>query len=505
MTIDGGGSGTVVAIQANGVEFSGFEIVNGGGLAPDSGISLGNVDQCNIHDNDITGCYNGILISSGCDNNTIENNTILSNAVGANVRGSWNTIFHNNFLNNTNHTMDAGLNIWDMGYPAGGNFFDNWTAPDSNIDGFVDNPFIIPTGGGGGAALDLDNYRIEQYGGSETWYFSAGTSVPPQGYIVIGRLADQASFESFWGVIFGSDVLYINANNAAGSDFLAINGGETFELFDDTSTSIDGPTGYTMVSGNSAQRTATSDDGTLLGSWAVVSSNSATPGSGASGDTTAGLVINEYSDASSYNYEFVELYYDSPPEGAAGSLNQDNWPFTSQDGWLNPPQQSYPLSLEVGWNLVSLPLAQANASIHSVLSPIEGQWDLAYWYDPLDNADHWKSYNMNYTGIQDLTDINHIMGFWLHMTEEAILTVHGCAIGNSSINLIAGWNLVGYPSMTARIAAEALAGTEADIISICQSASPYVLDITDLSTVTMEPGQGYWVHVPVDTVWAVEW
>jgi hypothetical protein len=40
----------------------------------------------------------------------------------------------------------------------------------------------------------------------------------------------------------------------------------------------------------------------------------ATPGFGAVGDGTAGLIINEYSDASgtgNWRYEFIELYLDS--------------------------------------------------------------------------------------------------------------------------------------------------------------------------------------------------
>jgi len=60
-----------------------------------------------------------------------------------------------------------------------------------------------------------------------------------------------------------------------------------------------------------AQRNNTTDDPTLSTSWTESDDSNANPGSGANGNGTAGLVINEYSDATAYANEFVELYYDA--------------------------------------------------------------------------------------------------------------------------------------------------------------------------------------------------
>jgi len=42
-------------------------------------------------------------------------------------------------------------------------------------------------------------------------------------------------------------------------------------------------------------------------------------------------------------------------------------------------------------------------------------------------------------------------------------------------------------------------------MAVFNPASPFILDVTDLSTVTLAPGAGYWVHVPMDALWTVNW
>lgn len=171
---------------------------------------------------------------------------------------------------------------------------------------------ISVTSGGGGAALDISGYVLKQYESTQSYSIPADTEVQPGGYVVIGRDANQAAFESFWGVTLDASTVFINS----GGSIPQLNGAETYELTDG-STTIDGPSGLAASSGKTTQRNNTTDDGTQSGSWTASDESSATPGSGANGNGTAGLVITEYSDAGgtgNYVYEFVELYYDS--EGA---------------------------------------------------------------------------------------------------------------------------------------------------------------------------------------------
>ena len=105
------------------------------------GIGLLNSDDNKFYENSITNCY-----------------------YGANVVASDNNLFyHNNFLNNTTQARDTGTNLWDNGYPSGGNHWsdysgvDDFYGPSQNIDGgdgFGDTNYPIFAG------ANIDNYPI---------------------------------------------------------------------------------------------------------------------------------------------------------------------------------------------------------------------------------------------------------------------------------------------------------------------------------------------------------
>jgi hypothetical protein len=171
------------------------------------------------------------------------------------------------------------------------------------------NEFINPGNNDGETSLDISNYMIFQTSSDLMYSIPAGLSVEPGGYVIISRDSDKDNFEGFWGVVLPLNVVFINGDN----NFPSINGEETFDLQDDSGLIIDGPTGQSMEAYSTVQRLHTTYDPTLLDSWSINPDSYATPGSGAVGDGTAGLVINEYSDASgtgNWRYEFIELYFD---------------------------------------------------------------------------------------------------------------------------------------------------------------------------------------------------
>jgi parallel beta-helix repeat protein len=78
-------------------------------------------------------------------NSIVRNNTFLKNQTG--IRSSSfanNNIYNNNFLNNTTQMVLASTrpNL-NLPLPDGGNFWSDWTTPDGNYDGFVDNPYVV--------------------------------------------------------------------------------------------------------------------------------------------------------------------------------------------------------------------------------------------------------------------------------------------------------------------------------------------------------------------------
>ena len=136
-------------------------------------------------------------------------------------------------------------------------------------------------------------------------------------------------------------------------------------------------------------------------------------------------------------------------------------------------------------------------------------WDIVQWFDT--EADEWKSTaTFKPPVLNTFTYVNNTMSFWIHITNygDGNISLGGQvpSPGNTTnIPLKTGWNLVGYPSLTWLDIATALAGTGYDQpVEGYDSAAPYYI-IPLLDTYLMRPGEGYWVHVPVDTVWTVDW
>jgi parallel beta-helix repeat protein len=165
----------------------------------------------------------------------------------------------------------------------------------------------------------------------------------------------------------------------------------------------------------------------------------------------------------------------------------------------------YEIPLTAGWNLISLPLEQSNTSIATVLSSIAGNWDVVWWYNAIGGT--WHSTN------DDLTDINHTMGFWIHMKTPDTLIVTGSIPNTTSIQLYQGWNLVGNPSFCIHGFGEIFASISGNYTAVQwfnakDKGDPWKhyqinkpQELNDLKYITL--GRGYWLYVKEDCVWEV--
>jgi hypothetical protein len=165
--------------------------------------------------------------------------------------------------------------------------------------------------------------------------------------------------------------------------------------------------------------------------------------------------------------------------------------------------------LEPGWNLISLPSPQSDNSPEAVLQSIEGSYDAVQWFDIKDVINQWKHNHVSKPIEQnDLINLNHTMGFWLHVTDpvQATLVVIGEIMQlNQSIPIYPGWNLVGYPSLMNRTSVDALNnidfGNEVDTIWTFNATTQKFKEIGPSDNI--EIGRGYWVHSKVARIWDV--
>jgi hypothetical protein len=176
----------------------------------------------------------------------------------------------------------------------------------------------------------------------------------------------------------------------------------------------------------------------------------------------------------------------------------------NNEGWNDTNMNiigKYVISLDNGWNLISLPLAQKDTNISEVLKPINGDYNIVQWYDAKEGT--WKSSTTN------LTDINRTMGLWIHMNNSSNLTIIGSMPESTDIVLYEGWNLVGYPSLKLREVNDALSGINWKAVQYYDASDlndPWKHNSTnkpnrlnDLKE--MKSSCGYWVYITINDTW----
>jgi parallel beta-helix repeat protein len=159
--VAGNGDGISLFSSSNN-DISYNSILNNG-----DGISLSwESSNNNVYDNSIVNNNNdGIYLSISSNYNSISGNSIKNNAVGIHARaGAWyneqpqsssnNTVYHNNIMGNQIQALDeeSSMNVWDNGYPSGGNYWNDYNGTDSyggpsqdrlGSDGIGDTIYII--------------------------------------------------------------------------------------------------------------------------------------------------------------------------------------------------------------------------------------------------------------------------------------------------------------------------------------------------------------------------
>jgi parallel beta-helix repeat protein len=139
--------------------YSSNNTISANNISGDNGSAIGlsessdNIISLNSLVSNLAGSY---LFDSW--NNTIFGNSVTENDLyGINIHGfSSNTsVYNNNFVNNGVQAQPFNhlKNLWDDGYPSGGNYWSDYTGIDADNDGIGDSPYIMD-------ANNTDNYPL---------------------------------------------------------------------------------------------------------------------------------------------------------------------------------------------------------------------------------------------------------------------------------------------------------------------------------------------------------
>ena len=140
---------------------------------------------------------------------------------------------------------------------------------------------------------------------------------------------------------------------------------------------------------------------------------------------------------------------------------------------LGAHTQQFILELGTGWNMVSLPVIPNDPSAASVLSSV-GFYQLVTWSG---------------TGYTTVTEFEAGRGYWLLVLSNVNITISGTPVGQVTLNLTAGWSMVGGPNRSVA-ANDVVPG----FYQLRTWKSRGYKSATDF-----EPGRGYWALVLAQT------
>jgi parallel beta-helix repeat protein len=152
-----GNSHGVASFDSPNTEIDGNEITNN----YDQGIIIWSSPNSKVTNNDVTGNNRGIMLDKVFGVSVVDNK-VKNNNYGILLHDSSNNlIYHNNFINNRRQVYEyswdfpnisPSVNVWDDGYPSGGNYWSDYTGVDlksgpnqdqPGSDGIGDTPYII--------------------------------------------------------------------------------------------------------------------------------------------------------------------------------------------------------------------------------------------------------------------------------------------------------------------------------------------------------------------------
>lgn len=333
----------------------------------------------------------------------------------------------------------------------------------------------------GDAAQDLIDWKLQQYGATQSTTFSStittnmtgNYTLNPGEYVVVcrGTLVDlQTAYPSFSGYYF--------TTNSTSSGAPSINGSEYFELYDATSTIVDhmGSSTSTMASGKTYDRNDALSDGLDLSvDWTVLANTEGTPGA-----ANATTLANDMSAGDTP----PQATFD-PANGATGVLIGKTITITFDEKIY----QSNGTTEIVNADLPALITVQEGG-----VEVSDGDFTMTYdnttytiTIDPTSDLSYDKDYTVSFGAVYDDAAQENAGGSATFHTELGYIPItKAYAISSDAVDVVyqsdmssinAGdYNLTGTAAITFSTAT--VDGTDATIVHLSGASAPMVGDVT---------------------------
>jgi hypothetical protein len=165
------------------------------------------------------------------------------------------------------------------------------------------------------------------------------------------------------------------------------------------------------------------------------------------------------------------------------------------------PVTEYNVTLELGWNMIGVPLDLNNYTLPEPLSSIEGKYECVGYYNA--TIPGMQYYFPAHPEWSTLKELEPGAGYWINMTEHYNLTFEGKKFVELSRYLESGWNMFSIPY---GIANKTLPSALSSIDSKYECVGYYNATIPGMqyyfpahpewSTLKeLEPGAGYWINM----------
>jgi len=205
------------------------------------------------------------------------------------------------------------------------------------------------------------------------------------------------------------------------------------------------------------------------------------------------------------NYTYLFRVYDL--QGNLGTGNEQHTTVIPV-----PQETNFMIELDDGWNLISIPLIPDDQSTESVLGSIAGLYSKVYFFDS--NTKNWEVYNPSrniFDPPNTLLQLNMGKGYWLEMRESATLTLSGYEVEEYDLELVEGWNYIGYPYLGSRNISSALSSMTSAVYRVYAYNTElekwdvfriYELPVQPNTLDVMSPGVGYLIDMKSGAEWS---